>query len=313
MTQQDYDDPHRAATAAVVVGVDGSPGSDRALRWAADYAADRDRDLLIVHGLALVSASSVVGPYEVVMPDVIDSIHARGRALLTHAEARVREYRAGLRISALMTSDTGAALLISRSADAYAVVLGATGTIGTIGHLGSTLLAVTSHAKGTVIVVRPESEDGEAVRRTGPVVVGVDGSPVGEAAIAAAFAEAAERRAELVAVHAWSDWAAGTFAGQVPPLAALDLETVEEAVLAERLAGWQEKYPDVVVTRRLYPAGPGEALLDWSKVAQLLVVGNRGRGGFRGLLLGSTAHTLVQHAHCPVMVVHPDHGEDTRR
>lgn len=313
MTHQDYDEPHRLASAAVLVGVDGSKGSELALTWAADYAAQRDRELRLTHGMDLAAASSVFGPYEVVAAPLIDAVKAHGRSVLAHAEAEVREHRPELRISTSMTADTGAALLIEGSASAYAVVLGATGNVGTLGHLGSTLLAVTSHAHGAVIIVRPETETSTRVRDSGPVVVGVDGSPVSEAALAIAFAEASERGTGLIAVHVWSDWIAGRFAGENPPVAIDDLDGVEEAVLAERLAGWQEKYPDVEVTRRVYLSEVTNRLLEWSKSAQLVVVGNRGRGGFLGLLLGSTAHALVQHAHCPVMVVHAEHGGDEQR
>ncbi|WP_067537094.1 universal stress protein [Nocardia crassostreae] len=309
MTHQDHD-PHRLASSAVVVGVDGSAGSERALHWAADYAAARDRELCIVHGLELAAAGSVFGPYEVIIPQVVDSLRAHGRALLAHARAEALHSRPDLRVSTSMTSDTGTELLIERSAEAYAVVRGATGTIGTTAHLGSTLLAVTSHAQGAVIVVRPEDKNGTVIRDSGPVVVGIDGSPISEVAIAAAFAEAAERRTGLVAVHAWSDWDTGRFAGRGTTVTLNGLEGVEEAVLAERLAGWQEKYPEVHITRRVFMDDPAAALLDWSKTAQLVVVGNRGRGGFKGLLLGSTAHTLVQHAHCPIMVVRPDREEE---
>lgn len=314
MTRKDYDDPHRLATAAVVVGVDGSAGSDLALRWAAAYAEQRDRALLIVNGLNLAAGTGVFGAYEVVVPQIIDTARAQGQALLARAEVEVRALHPGLRGSSVMTDDSAAELMISRSADAYAVVIGATGNVGTVGHLGSTLLAVTSHAQGAVIVVRPEREGSKDIRCTGPVVVGVDGSTVGEAAIGAAYAEASERGTGLVAVHAWSDWTAGEFLGTHAPIALGELDNVEEALLAERLAGWQEKYPDVEVTRELHTMGAADALLSWSKSAQLIVVGNRGRGGFLGLLLGSTAHSLVQHAHCPVMVVHSDRaGEDTQQ
>ena len=66
------------------------------------------------------------------------------------------------------------------------------------------------------------------------------------------------------------------------------------------------KYPDVGVTRKVDHSGPARMLTKYSTFAQLVVVGSRGRGGFSGLLLGSTSSALVQHAHCPVMVVHPD-------
>lgn len=304
MKQQDFQDPHKLASAAVVVGVDGSPGSELALHWAADFAARRGRELQILHGLDLVGASRVLGPYEVIVPPLVDAVRAHGRALVARAVLAAHEVDPELRVSTFMSADTGSELLLERSASAYAVVLGATGDTGTLGHLGSTLLAVTAHGKGSVIVVRTDPKADNTVRTTGPVVVGVDGSPVSEAAIAAAFFEASERGADLVAVHVWSDWSAGQFASQDASVLLDDFEEVEEVILAERLAGWREKYPDVQVTRRVYFAGPAAQLREWSGHAQLVVVGNRGRGGFLGLLLGSTAHSLVQHAHCPVMVVH---------
>ncbi|MBF6076641.1 universal stress protein [Nocardia beijingensis] len=309
MGQQQFDDPHHVAAAKVVVGVDGSEGSWTALRWAAGFAAQRGRELEIVHGLDLVGTSWVLGGYEVLMPSVVDAVREHGKEMLARAEKVALSVAPGLLVSTRTSTDTGKQLLIDHSREAYAVVLGATGNTGTVAHLGSTLLAVTAHAKGAVIVVRPDSGTQDEVHRTGPVVLGVDGSPVGESAIAAAFAEAAAREAELVAVHVWSDWDASRFAGQPGRLDAVR-EDVERAVLAERLAGWQEKYPSVRVTREVEMAAPGAHLLSRSKDAQLLVVGSRGRGGFAGMLLGSTANDLVQHASCPVMVVHPAPGSD---
>ncbi|MGW3542260.1 universal stress protein [Nocardia niigatensis] len=303
MSEHEYEDQHRLAGAGVVVGVDGSPGSELALHWAAEFALRRGRELQIVHGLDL-AATTVAGPYAVITPAVIDSVRENGQRLVRSAVQNVRAEYPDLRMAAYMSSDSAAAILIDHSERAYAVVLGATGNHGTLAHLGSTLLAVTSHAAGSVIVVRPDPEADNTIHDSGPVVVGIDGGPVSEPAIAAAFAEASERGADLVALHVWNDWSAGMFAGDKSANMPEDCEVTEESVLAERLAGWQEKYPDVTVHRRLYFSAPAAQLREWSKHAQLLVVGNRGRGGFLGLLLGSTTHSLVQHAHCPVMVVH---------
>ncbi|APA98393.1 universal stress protein [Nocardia seriolae] len=305
MTELDYDGPHTLASSGVVVGVDGSPGSELAVQWAADLALRRGRELQLLHGMDVSGATRLGGPYQVMTPAILDTVRMRGRKVLAAAEVLACTGRPELRVSAHMYADTGAKLLVDHAARAYAVVLGATGTVGTLGHLGSTLLTVTAHARGNVVVVRPDPDADNIVRDSGPVVVGIDGGPVSEPAIAAAFTEAAERGAELVAVHVWSDWSSGLFADAAPDT--LDeLETVEEALLAERLAGWQEKYPEVRVTRRIYVNEPASRLREWSAMAQLVVVGNRGRGGFLGLLLGSTAHALVQHAYCPVMVVHAD-------
>ncbi|WP_040815001.1 universal stress protein [Nocardia concava] len=312
MTPQEFDDPHRLASAAVVVGVDGSEGSARAVHWAANYAADRQRPLHLVHGMDLAAISRGMGTYAVATQPLIDTVKANGRAVLARAQLAANDYEPQLAVSASASPDTPAHALIDCSAAAFAVVIGAVGESGTLAHLGSTLFAVASHARGPVVVVRPDPAAGNAVRNSGPVVVGVDGSPVSEAALAAAFAEASERRVGLVAVHAWSDWDTGQFAGDVVPLTSSDIGGIESIVLAERLAGWREKYPDVEVIRDVCAAGPAQRLGEWSETAQLVVVGNRGRGGFLGMLLGSTAHALIQHANCPVMVVHAE-TEETRR
>lgn len=306
MTTQHYDDPHRLASAAVVVGVDDSEGSLTAVRWAAEFAAQRGRELRIVHGMGLAGTSLMPGgSYAVTARDVLDAVRIAGTAMIERAEQTARTTAPALHTSSELAADSPAGVLIDHSANAYAVVVGATGSAGTFAHLGSTLLAVTAHAQGLVIVVRADPDADATMRTSGPVVVGIDGGPISEAAIGAAFTEATERRADLLAVHVWNDWDFGRYAGR-SALRTLDvvLAESEHAILAERLAGWQEKYPDVTVVRQSFVSGPAEHLLELSKSAQLLVVGSHGRGGFTGMLLGSTANSLVQHAHCPVMVVH---------
>ena len=129
--------------------------------------------------------------------------------------------------------------------------------------------------------------------------VGIDGSPASEAATALAFDEASRRGVELVALHAWSDIA-------VFPALGMDWHNREsqgQEVLAERLAGWQEQYPDVPVKRLLVCDRPSRWLLEESERAQLVVVGSHGRGGFRGMLLGSVSSAVAQAATVPVIVV----------
>ena len=84
----------------------------------------------------------------------------------------------------------------------------------------------------------------------------------------------------------------------------------EHAVLAEQLAGWQEKYPDVTVRQYVVPGRPGPALLGYARHPsvhpQMIVIGGHGRGGLAGFLLGSTGHTLISQAPCPVVLARPD-------
>jgi nucleotide-binding universal stress UspA family protein len=191
--------------------------------------------------------------------------------------------------------------LIEQSRQASMLVLGGRGLGGFSDLLtGSVPMAVAGRAHSPVVVVR-----GAALPPAdGPVVVGVDGTPTSEAAVAFAFAEASARGSELIAVHAWSDTLLDTVLATGSPVwdfAPVRLHAAE--ILAERLAGWPEQYPDVRVTREVVHVRPAEALVSRAESASLLVVGTRGRGGFVGLLLGSTSQQLLHHAPCPVAVV----------
>ncbi|MEV6562077.1 universal stress protein [Nocardia sp. NPDC051756] len=300
MATHNNDDTHEIATAAVVVGVDGSAAADLAVRWAAATATSRHRRLRIVNGLNFAATQAVTGTYDLMVPAVIDAIRHQGAERVDAARTLALTVDPTLTVETEVSEDNPARLLIEHSKSANLVAIGASGEGGTIRHLGSTLLAVTSHGHGSIVVVRGTER---STSSAGPVVVGVDGSSVSEAAIGAAFAEASNRNAHLVAVHVWSDLYFDKFAGDISDPA---IRERAQAVLAEQLAGWQEKYPEVEVTHEVYLSGPRHYLIEWSKAAQLLVVGSRGRGGFRGLLLGSTSNALVQRAHCPVLVVHAD-------
>jgi nucleotide-binding universal stress UspA family protein len=171
--------------------------------------------------------------------------------------------------------------------------------------VGSVSVALAAHAPCPVTLVRPHVGDDEPPAE-GPVVLGVDGTPAGEEAIAAAFEEASWRGARLTAVHCLHEaFLSAVFEENRWTMDGPATEEHERELLAQRLAGWQEKYPDVVVDR-VVPAGrPAERLLDFADRAQLLVVGSRGLGGFRGLALGSTSQALMSYALCPVLVARP--------
>ncbi|MGS2811407.1 universal stress protein [Nocardia sp. MW-W600-9] len=297
------DHPHGTASSAVVVGIDGSDGSTTAVRWAARTAADRGRALHIVHCTNPIADRTPRSAYDAFIFATMQDIRLAAEQMLAAAREDALTAAPSVAVTTEVATGNPARALIDASVHAHLVVLGVTADAGSIAHLGSTLLAVTAHAHGAVVIVRGPDPD----RRTGPVVVGVDGSSVGEPAIGAAFAEASLRGSELVAVHAWSDLTAGQFGGtSYLEMPIDDFSVAEEALLAERLAGWSEQFPDVVVRRVVELFGPRENLAHWSQTAQLIVVGSRGRGGFRGLLLGSTSNWLAQHAQCPVMVVHHD-------
>jgi nucleotide-binding universal stress UspA family protein len=139
-------------------------------------------------------------------------------------------------------------------------------------------------------------------------VLGVDGSPNNNAAIGFAFEEAALRGVPLTALHAWSH-PVSTGPGDMLPVVydVGEVESEEARLLSEALAGWGDKFPDVVVDRKLVHGGARKALIDAAHEAQLLVVGGRGRGGFTGLLLGSVSQAALHHAVCPVAIIRSRH------
>jgi len=285
----------------VVVGVDGSDSCLLAVGWAAAEAARRGSALRLVHACEVPSGY----PAGIVDRQVlVAALEGQGRDWLTQAREVAEGAVDGLVPEVVTVTGPVVVTLLKESRGAAMLVLGSRGLGGITGLLvGSAAVELTAHARCPVVVVRGRAI-GEVPPVDGPVVVGVDGTPAGEAAIAFAFEEASVRRTELVAVHAWSELVLETaFAGSAAALDFAPLEQLAAETLAERLAGWQEKYPDVRVTREVVRERPTHALLTHAGHAQLLVVGSRGRGGFTGLLLGSTSQHLLQHAPCPVAVV----------
>jgi nucleotide-binding universal stress UspA family protein len=220
--------------------------------------------------------------------------------------SRVRAAQPELQVSTRLDYEPASVALIEESARADTVVLGKRGVGGFIGLLlGSTTLHTAGHAHCTVVVVPAPS--GIAAAPSG-VVLGVDGSSLSDAAIDYAFRAAADADETLVAVHAWRMADTSGHAALSRLLADRDVMMREEqARLAESMAGWAEKYPDVRVERRVIGQHPVQALVEAAHVARLVVVGSRGPGTVRSALLGSVSHGVMHHATCPVAVVRP-HG-----
>lgn len=285
----------------VVVGVDGSEHALRAVRWAAAEAALRRLPLRLVNAFGW-EADRVVG-----QPALGDRYREvlleRAREGLAGAAALARREAPGVEVDTEVVVGFPIGVLGAEARAARLVVVGDRGLNRLEGLLaGSVAVALAAHGACPVVIVR--GADRGATAAQAPVVVGVDGSPVSEAAIAFAHEEAVLRGAPLVAVHAWSDVVLDP---ALAPLLDLDaVETDERQLLAERLAGWSDKHPDVPVEQVVVREHPARALLDQAVRAQLLVVGSRGRGELAGLALGSVSNAVVHRAACPVAVVRPE-------
>lgn len=287
----------------VTVGVDGSPASERAVRWAAATASGRALSLHLVHAVDFAPSGWTKLPF--FRPSqVFEWSEAEAESLLEDAAQVAEAVAPGIEITRELALTGSSKWLVELSRTSRMIVLGATGSTR-IGEafLGSTPVSVAGHAACPVVVVRGPEVPAPDDR---PVVVGVDGSPASRGAVGLAFEEAAWRGVDLVAVHVWSDLKVGAVEESPLDFDPRAFEQYEHSLLSECLAGYGERYPDVTVHREIYIDGPRAHLRAWSEKAQLVVLGTRGRGGFAGLVLGSTGNALLREAHCPVMVVRPE-------
>jgi nucleotide-binding universal stress UspA family protein len=290
--------------AAIVAGVDGSRASLHALDWAAREALARHRPLRIVHAFQWPLTNELMGPPAAGPPDA--GLQHTAERVLAAAADRARAAAPTLQVSTDLPADAPAAALIHASHNADLLVVGNRGLGGFTGLLlGSVGVQTAAHAACPVIVIR-DSDHGHGATGAGPaagqIVVGVDDSDLSSLAVDFAFTHAALHRMGVVAVHA---------SPRIPfaaPGASRDAGSdarheILARILAEALAGYRDKYPDVPVQEKLVHGRPAAALVAESAGAALTVLGSRGRGGFTGLLLGSTSQSVLHHASSPVAII----------
>jgi len=282
----------------IIVAADGSPASNAAVCWAAQDAVLRRIPLTVVH---VVNPVVTAWPHSPLPDGVAVWQENEGRRILADSLKLARDTvndNPRIPIESELIFSATAPTLVDLSKEADLIVVGTYGR-GALarGLLGSVSSSLVRQAHCPVAVIRDE-EPRMPDPAQAPVLVGIDGSPASELATAIAFDEASRRRVNLVAVHAWSD----TEIFELPGLDWSAVKAEEERLLAEGLAGWQERYPDVIVHRLLVCDRPARVLVETSEAAQLVVLGSHGRGGFAGMLLGSVSNAVVQSVRMPVIV-----------
>ncbi|GGH92701.1 universal stress protein [Arthrobacter liuii] len=272
----------------IAVGTNDSAQSQSAVLWAARRARRADLPLVVLH---VVDDRWVAEPYP-----WFGTLQQAGEELLKTAAGRLEGTEPITPSTELLTGSVGASLAKYSKRTSMMVIGSGSGHIG--GALADRALQVATAAKVPVAVVGTQDLEG----RSG-VVVGVDGSPESTQAVAFAAAEADREGEELTVVYAVDVPDPIVDAG-LSPAALADLIVDEErTVLAETVAGLKEDYPDLTVHQRLETEkGAVDALVDAAAGAKLLVVGSRGRGAFKRLLLGSTAHGVLKHLPCPTII-----------
>ncbi len=272
----------------VVVGVDGSPDSYAAVELGAWEANRRGLPLRLVHG---VLPPVAYGP-TFSAARLSGTELAQARALLDKTATALTNRYPRLTVTEDAVVRGPAGLLVDESTTASLVLVGSRGhRVLTRLLSGSVSGQVAAHAHAPVLSVH----ESDRVPGSGPVVVGIDGSPPAAAALAFAAEEADARCVPLVAVHTMPRH----------PEDPDEARWQADLMLTSALIGWTDKYPGLV-TRPCVVDGvhPAEGLREAAAGAGLLVVGCRGHGGFATLLLGSVSHSLAGNAPAPVAVVH---------
>ncbi|MCU1531162.1 MAG: universal stress protein UspA [Arthrobacter sp.] len=306
----------------IVVGVDGSDHSHCALVWAAREAARRRRPLHVVtaYSVPIFAASGLDGGYATVDDSVI---REGAEAVLRQALDKVRGYN--IDVDASVENGDASGVLLEMSETAELLVSGTRGRGGFVGRLlGSVSSALPAHAKCPTVTVPlicaerlGETTDDKHVlaeqAKSGRqlvenvVVVGVDGSEQARVAVLEAAAQAERLSAPLRVVCAVPQYS-GSLAWVPAPMDREALFADIKIQLDAGVAWLQSHFPRLTVETQLVDGSPVDILVQASRHVELVVVGTRGRGGFAGMLLGSTSDGVLHHAKGPVMVV-PDHDD----
>ena len=293
----------------IVVGIDGSEQSHCALIWAAREAKLRNVPLHLVtaYTVPIFAASGLDGGYATVDDDVI---RQGAEAVLRESAAKVAHL--DIQMDARVENGDAAGVLLELSETAQLLVFGSRGRGGFIGRLlGSVSAALPAHAKCPTVTVPlscaprlGEAPDVEGARRKVEkvVTVGVDGSDQARYAVLLA-AEQAERNGSTLRIICAVQPYTGSLAWMPAPV---DREALFAEIQVQLDAGqkWlQHHFPALPIQMDLLEGSAVEALVDASETSELVVMGTRGRGGFAGMMLGSTTDGVRHHAKGPIMVV----------
>lgn len=286
---------------SIVVGVDGSLPSERAIEWAATQAAAEHRPLVVLHAVQLLGMSQVVG-LDAAAVDIGLAVHELGhddRTLLATAAGLARDVAPDLEIHEVLDESDPRTALLALSRDAAMVVVGSRGR-GPVASLllGSVSVAVSKHAECPVVVVKPGASEEP---RSG-VVAPVYGDDHDQAVVEFAYAVASLRSLPLTVVHCFWDAA---------HLDASEREVADDEpgledrrrLLAEAVEIARTKFSDVEDRLQLVRGFSDRELVSASAGMDLVVVGSRPAHLLQELVYGSLAPTVVEHAHCSVAVV----------
>ncbi len=297
-----------AHTQQIIAGVDGSEEALVAVRWAAARTARCEGELTLVcaYAVASYSAAALDGGLA-----VLDDESLRTGAERVVQEARRVAEEAGVIARTRTEVGDPASVLTELSEDADMIVIGSRGGGGFADRfLGTVSSAVPAHAKCPVVIV-PVHKSGRPFTPVERIVVGTDGSDVASTALTKAVDEAVLWNADLTVISAVP------IATGIGMMSWMPATVDREELMADICLSMDRSIADAVgdrevqVARHALDGSPAALLTEFSTAVDLVVVGTRGRGGFAGMLLGSTSQTVLNHSTCPVMTVPSRHRDKT--
>lgn len=287
----------------VVVGFDGTPEAEMALRWAAGRARALRASLTVVHAIE-PPAPARRGTDGRLLQDILKR---RSAKVAAQGAQVARSLEPALTVRSVGVVGGPAAELIAHSSDAGLLVVGRRRRGQVLAAaLGSVSFAVSMHARCPVVVC-PAGSTVEPWSALRPVVVGVDGSPGSKAALDLAGTMATATHSAVTVVGAWQGPSSGSWDEAIPPYtasgaaelsAAAAREEVEEAVACLRA-----RHRELEVEGTIIEGNAVDVLVAASAGVAAVVVGSRGQGGFAGMMLGSVSHGVLRAAMSPVAVV----------
>jgi nucleotide-binding universal stress UspA family protein len=287
---------------SIVVGVDGSEGSARALSWAVEQARAERRPLTLLHsgGESLLRATLLLDADGIDHEALYAGLRTADLALMKHSAAAVTAVDPQLTVEVLVVDTDARTALVEASHRAHLVVIGSRGR-GPVASmvLGSVSRHVAAHAACPVVVCRGAA----AGRRPQRVVVGADWTASSSRVVEFAFRQASSYGVPLTVLHAM--WLIPESLAE-RPLARVDDTEGLGAMLAQSVAGLREKYPDVMVLFELRRGLPDDCLVRATPEDALLVVGRPPHDLVSTVLDGVTAISVVERAHGVVAVVPED-------
>lgn len=286
-------------TRDLVVGVDGTPGSANALRYAVKAAALSGGAVEVVH--VIPDYAPIAGMYPIAPAELVEV----GRAALEATLRQVGTPTPGATLATILKRGSVVKTLATAGEHALEIVVGSDRRPVTSRLLTGNVSTGVAASAAVPVVSVPETWSAD--RETGTVLVGVKRPDQGDALLAEAFEVARRCGSRLVVLHAWRFPSAYDAVIVSDPATLAGWGERARSTLEDLVAPWRHSYPDVVVELRCLHDQPAQALVQASIDADELVVARKAHGFPAATHLGSTARTVLLYAHCPVRVVPAAH------